>query len=121
MAGLEDEHSPEPAVERDAERAAEARIDTRMDPAGTPIVTVAGELDISNAAELDAVVESVTAAHPERLIFDLSGLRFMDSAGIAVLVGATTKVSIVHLRDPSQIVRRVIELTGLAGVLPIES
>jgi anti-anti-sigma factor len=55
------------------------------------------------------------------LIFDLSRLRFMDSAGIAVLIGAAAKVKAVHLRDPSPIVRRVIEVTGLSDVLPIES
>jgi anti-anti-sigma factor len=102
------------------ERAAEARIDTRVDATGTPIVVVSGELDISNAATLETTVESLAAGRPERLVFDLSGLRFMDSAGIAVLVGASTKVHSVHLRDPSPNVRRVIELTGLSPVLPIE-
>ena len=52
-------------------------------------------------------------------MFDLSGLRFMDSAGISALIGATGKVRDVRLREPSQAVRRVIELTGLTGVLPI--
>jgi anti-anti-sigma factor len=95
-------------------------IDTRIDPTGAPLITVAGELDSSNVASLEATIASVTAEHPERLIFDLSGLRFMDSAGISALIGAAGKVAAVHLRDPSQAVRRVIELTGLSGVLPIE-
>ena len=103
------------------DRAAEVSIDTRVDPTGVPIVTLAGELDTSNAASLEATIAATVAERPERLIFDLSGLRFIDSAGIAVLVGATAKVNTVQLRDPSQVVRRVIELTGLSGVLPIES
>jgi anti-anti-sigma factor len=106
-------------VERD--RAAEVAIDIRSDPTGVPIITVSGELDISNAGKLEATVASAAAERPERLIFDLSGLRFMDSAGIAVLLGAAAKVSTVHLRDPSPAVRRVVELTGLTGVLSIES
>jgi anti-anti-sigma factor len=44
----------------------------------------------------------------------------MDSAGIAVLVGVAAKVNAVQLRQPSPAVRRVVELTGLSGVLPIE-
>ena len=107
-------------AEVDDERAAEALIETRRDATGAPVVVVSGELDISNAATLEATVESLTAGHPERLIFDLSHLRFMDSAGIAVLVGSTSKADSVHVRDPSPIVRRVIELTGLSRVLPIE-
>ena len=104
----------------DEDRAAEIVIDTRIDPTGVPIVAVSGELDSSNAASLEATIASIAAEHPERLIFDLSGLRFMDSAGIAVLVGVAAKVNAVQLREPSQVVRRVIELTGLTGVLPIE-
>jgi anti-anti-sigma factor len=94
-------------------------IDTRVDATGAAIVAVSGELDMSNAASLDAAVATVVANHPELLIFDLSGLRFMDSAGIAVLVTAAANVNNVQLRDPSPVVRRVIELTGLSGVLTI--
>jgi anti-sigma B factor antagonist len=108
-------------AELDGDHPAELVIDTEVDQAGTRIVTVSGELDISNAASLEATVDSITAERPEQLIFDLSGLRFMDSAGIAVLIGAAGKVSSVQLRDPSPIVRRVVQLTGLSSVLHIES
>jgi anti-sigma B factor antagonist len=105
----------------DEDQAAEIVVDTRFDSAGVPIVSVSGELDSSNSASLEAAVAPVAAAHTERLVFDLSALRFMDSAGIAVLVGVAAKVNAVQLREPSDAVRRVIELTGLTGVLPIES
>jgi anti-sigma B factor antagonist len=104
----------------DADRAAEVAVDTHIDPAGVPIVTITGELDSSNASSQEAAIASIAAAHPERLIFDLSGLRFMDSAGIAVLVGIAATVDSVQLRDPSHTVRRVIDVTGLSNVLPIE-
>jgi anti-sigma B factor antagonist len=109
MADLENEH------------AAQIAIDTAVDETGAPVVTLSGELDSSNAASLDATVAALTASRPERLIFDMSDLRFMDSAGIAVLIGAASKVDSVRLRNPSRIVRRVVEVTGLTGVLPIES
>jgi anti-sigma B factor antagonist len=105
----------------DDERSAEIVIDTLVDPTGIPIVSLSGELDSSNAGSLEAAVASLTAEQPEQLIFDLSRLRFMDSAGIAVLIGAAAQVKAVHLRDPSPIVRRVVEVTGLSDVLPIES
>jgi anti-anti-sigma factor len=108
-------------AELDRDRAAEIVINTRHDPSGVPIITVSGELDVSNAASLQAAVASVAAAQPELIIFSLAGLRYMDSAGISVLLGAAEKVNAVHLRDPSPAVRRVVELTGLAGVLPVES
>ena len=104
----------------DGGRAAEIVIDTRIDPTGAPIVVLSGELDSSNVSTLETAVESIMARHPERLIFDLSGLRFIDSAGIAVLIRAAARVNAVSLRNPSSIVRRVVEVTGLSGVLPIE-
>ncbi|HWX97295.1 MAG TPA: STAS domain-containing protein [Solirubrobacteraceae bacterium] len=102
------------------DRAAEVLIDTRVDTMGTPLITLSGELDSSNVESLESTIASITADRPERLIFDLSGLRFMDSAGISALIGAAAKVQAVQLRAPSPAVRRVIELTGLSDVLPIE-
>jgi anti-sigma B factor antagonist len=101
-------------------RAAEVAIDTRVEPTGVPLIALSGELDSSNVASVEESIASVTAKHPERLIFDLSGLRFMDSAGISALIGAATKVGGVYLRDPSEAVMRVVELTGLTSLLPIE-
>jgi anti-sigma B factor antagonist len=108
-------------AELDRDRAAQAQIDTSSDPTGVPIVTVSGELDISNAGALEATVASISAQRPERLIFDLSNLRFMDSAGISVLVGAAASVNAVQIRHASPAIRRVLELTGLTDVLAIES
>jgi anti-sigma B factor antagonist len=108
MAGLDDE------------LATTVEIDTHLDPTGAQIVILSGELDSSNAASLQERMAAITAHHPQRLIFDLTGLRFMDSAGIAVLIDAAAKTS-VSLRNPSPIIRRVLETTGLSGVLVIES
>jgi anti-anti-sigma factor len=115
------ENSDQAKADRADGDQAELEIATRMDPSGDPIIVLSGELDMSTAGPLEQTVASVMAGLPARLIFDLSELRFMDSAGIAVLVGATKKVDTVNLRNPSPIVARVIELTGLSDVLPIDS
>lgn len=100
--------------------AATVQIDMHLDPAGTQVVVLSGELDSSNAASLQEQVASIPSQPPRRLIFDLTGLRFMDSAGIAVLIGAVAKASSVSLRNPSPIIRRVLEATGLSSVFSIE-
>jgi anti-anti-sigma factor len=94
-------------------------IDTQLDPTGAQIVTLSGELDSSNVAQLEARVASLAAEPSRSLIFDLTGLQFIDSAGIAVLISAATKTS-VSLRNPSPVIRRVLEVTGLSSVLAIE-
>jgi len=108
-------------AELEQDGAAQANIVMGSDATGAPVVAVSGDLDISNAGALEAAVASLTAARPRRIVFDLSALRFIDSAGIAVLLGAASRADDVRLRRPSPAVRRVVELTGLAEVLPIEA
>ena len=107
-------------AELEGEAGANVVVETRTDQTGARIVSLSGELDSANADALDASLAPLTERSAE-LIFDLSGLRFMDSAGIAVLLGVAAKVDTVRLRNPSPAVRRVIELTGLSDVLRIES
>jgi anti-anti-sigma factor len=88
---------------------------------GVPVMSVGGELDSSNADTLGEAVAAVIANRPERLVFDLADLRFMDSAGIAILIGAAGEVELVELRSLSAIVRRVVEATGLTTIFKVES
>ena len=87
---------------------------------GVPVIAVAGQLDISNASVLEKALEKAAASRPGAIVFELGGLQFMDSAGISVLVRARSEVGEVRLRNPTPIVRRLIEITGLSGILPIE-
>lgn len=102
------------------DNAAEVAIATTADPGGVPVISLSGELDSSNVDELQRGIADTVDRVPERVVFDLSDLRFMDSAAIAVLVGVATKVETVQLRNPSPIVRRIVEVTGLSEVLRIE-
>jgi anti-anti-sigma factor len=107
-------------AELDDDLGGEVVIATEVDGAGDPIVVVSGEIDMSNASSLSAAVATITATPPSRLTFDFTGLQFIDSAGLAVLVGAAAKTT-VSVRNPSAIVRCVIEATGLSTVLHMAS
>ena len=53
---------------------------------GVPVARIEGEIDISNAQELgDALLDSVSNASPG-LVVDLSGVRYLDSAGVHLLL-----------------------------------
>jgi anti-anti-sigma factor len=98
-------------------------IETEEQPTGL-VITLTGDLDLSNAAELEAVLDRVLplppGIHPDRLVFDLDGLRFMDSSGIALLLRSASRVTAVSIARPSDIVRRLLEATGLVEVLHVE-
>ena len=95
-------------------------VERSSDAAGCPVITLGGDLDISSADAFRTVVEEVVSEDPQRIVFDVSHLAFMDSTGIAVMVYAANKVGDVELRHASNIVRRVVEATGLTEVLKLD-
>ena len=92
-----------------------------FDQSGTPVITLTGEIDISNVDPLRATIEPVVEQAPERVVFDLSGLDFMDSSGIALLLHVAARAGSVHLRGTSTLVRRILEVSGLSDILHIDS
>jgi anti-anti-sigma factor len=107
----------QPASE--GEGASTVHVEESVDPSGAPLLTLSGELDVSSADCVRLVVDRVTAGAPDKVIFDVAGLDFMDSSGIAILVIAAERVGTVEVRHPSRIIGRTIELSGLAGTLEI--
>ena len=102
----------------DMNQRADLRVQTNRETPAVVVVSVAGELDVSTAEPSNRPSRRRASPQPAELLFDLSELRFMDSAGIAVLLRATRRVPTVRLREPSPAVRRVLEMTGLTTVLP---
>jgi anti-sigma B factor antagonist len=93
---------------------AEANVESLHDMSGVPIVKITGEVDMSNVDVVRAAVDLAIADDPERIVFELGDLEFMDSSGLAMLLAITERISVVELRRPRPLIRRVIELTGLS-------
>lgn len=85
----------------------------------TPVVTIAGELDLSNADAVRSAIEQEITPSTPKLVFELSGLHFMDSSGIALLASIAQSVQEVELRHPTDIVRRILQITGVDQWLPM--
>lgn len=56
------------------------------------ILELTGELDAKVAPELKLAVEKAAEAKPKRLVFEVSKLAFMASAGLRVLIFAKQKM-----------------------------
>jgi anti-sigma B factor antagonist len=84
---------------------------------GTAVIRLSGELDMVSVETVRSVIESSLAGPADRLVFEVSALDFMDSSGIALLISMTRKAEAVEVRNPTAIVRRIIELTGLTDIL----
>jgi len=107
-------------VELGAEGGAHLEVTVDTGAEDDVLVVLTGELDLSNVDALAALVDPLVASTPDRLIFDLHELAFLDSSGIALLLRAAARAGTVVVRRPSTIVRRVLEATGLTQVLKIE-
>jgi anti-anti-sigma factor len=82
------------------------------DPA-THAVIVTGEIDLSSAQELEDCLECPPG---QDLTVDFSGVSFMDSTGINVLIRAARRLKGGHtlrLLRPQAAVRRVLDICGL--------
>ena len=98
---------------------AHGAVEGAQDPSGARVVKLIGEIDLSNADTLGDTLAGITG-DGGHLVIDLSALEFMDSSGIAMLLRAAGRALSIEVRNPSDVVRRIIECTGLADVLPIE-
>jgi len=85
-----------------------------LSEAGSPLVKLAGELDIATTEDLEAAVAGVVDGGPERVIVDARDLRFADSSAIALWVRWANVVGEVEIREPPELIRRVITRMGLA-------
>lgn len=84
---------------------------------GALIVTLRGRLDANNSPECRQRLQEYAQAGGCRLILDLSGLEFVDSSGLGVLLTAHklagAKGGDVRLACPTPSVRRLLTLTRL--------
>jgi len=105
----------------DGDDGAQGGVQVARDATGARVVELVGEIDISNADGIGATVDRLIDAEAKPLVVDLTKLEFMDSSGIAMLLRAAARAGSIEVRNPSDVVKRLIECTGLAAVLHIET
>ncbi|MBP2319635.1 anti-anti-sigma factor [Kibdelosporangium banguiense] len=96
---------------------------TRSDLGPVAVVHVSGEVDISTIDTMSEYVLDHLAQTPPALVIDLSGVVFMGSAGLGLLIEAhqqadrtATTLRIVATSPP---VLRPLEISGLLDLLPV--
>ena len=94
-------------------------------PDGRKVTLVlAGELDLGTADTLRVCLQQLDEGYDE-LVVDLSGLSFLDSTGLGLLVATRHAIAereqpgTMVLRNPEGNVRRVLEVSGVDQVLTV--
>ena len=85
-------------------------------------LVIEGRLETTTAPELEAVVKSELAGVAS-LIFDLTKLEYISSAGLRVLLSAQKIMNAqgaMKIRGANEIVTEIFEITGFSDILTLE-
>jgi anti-sigma B factor antagonist len=89
------------------------------------IVTAIGEFDFYSAPLLRTQLLDQIESGRHHLIVDMTGLTFLDSSALGVLVGALNRVrpldGSVQLVIPTEQVLKIFRITGLLKVFPVHA
>lgn len=87
-------------------------------------VYIFGDLDECSASNIKTILDKLLYdnLNTEKVIFDLSGLSFMDSTGIGLLIGRYKKLKQfnipTYISGATIATEKVIELAGLYRIMP---
>jgi len=89
------------------------------------VVVVSGEIDVYTAPKLREQIVSLVDEGQYHLVVDMSGVEFLDSTGLGVLVGGLKRVrahdgSLSLVCDEERILK-IFRITGLTKVFPIHA
>ncbi|MGZ4508851.1 MAG: STAS domain-containing protein [Blastococcus sp.] len=90
----------------------------------SPRLTAVGEIDSSSAPVFRQHLESVLESEATEITIDLTGVTFLDSAGLCVLAGAHRRAAAqgigLRVLAASRAVIRPLQITGLWALLQVE-
>lgn len=86
-----------------------------------PVLVLSGEIDLSSVVALRTAIEELPRPAVEAaLIIDLAAVSFMDSTGLGWLAGLARAGCAVTLRGAPAPIRKLLEVTGIDGVVTVE-
>lgn len=87
------------------------------------LVELTGEADVTNSDALREVLDAEVAKQPGTMIIDLSGLRFMDSSALHVILRANRVMDrqggVLALASPREPVAKMLRLTAADQLIPV--
>ena len=91
----------------------------------TVVFIIRGEIDHHSLKNVKTVIDSeIFVKRPDKLTLDLSGVNFMDSSGLGLILGRyqlATRLGIgFSLLEPSPAVSKLVKLAGCEKIINIE-
>lgn len=99
-------------------------IETSRLAEGTPVVAVAGEIDLFTAPEFKQAVTAAIDDARDNVVVDLSETTFMDSSSLGVLIAAhrhaVARGGELIVVCGNEAILKTLEITGLDGVFTLQ-
>ena len=99
------------------------KIDARTEGPDTAVISLTGEVDVANAAQVRDSALMLVDSGAKNLVVDLNSTEYMDSTGLGMLVGLLKRTKeiggdvVIAAAQPR--VKRLFEITGLTQVFRI--
>ena len=86
-------------------------------PDGAQVLTAVGEIDMSNAESLREALNRASAADGRPVVVDLTGVEYLDSAGLTVMFTHAAHIELVA----TALLAPVLTISGLADITRLHS
>ena len=89
-------------------------------------VAIKGEIDHHGAVGVRARIDAkISEISPKKTVIDLSGIEFMDSSGLGLIMGRYALMQkmggTLSVRNPNDRIVKIFEMAGLDKIVEIES
>lgn len=89
------------------------------------VMELSGEADATSSDQLREILDAEVRKQPRAMVIDLSGLRFMDSTALHVILRVNRELSrngcVLALAGPRESVAKVLRLTATDQIIPVYS
>jgi anti-anti-sigma factor len=96
---------------------------TAVDVDGRAVLSIHGDVDLTSVERLKQALTQAVTLSPH-VTADVADMTFIDSTGLSALVWGHRQAEeaggSLHIRRPSKMLRRLLELTRLETILTIE-
>ena len=91
---------------------------------GKIVATLSGELDTAAAPEVEVALKPLAECEGKDIVIDCTSLEYIASSGLRILLGILKKAksvgSRVILRNPNEIIKDVLQMTGFINIFEFE-
>lgn len=99
------------------------RVETQRPREGVAVISLGGEVDVYTSPRVKQEIVDLLNAGTHKLVVDLSGVEYLDSTGLGVLIGglkrAREREGDLKLVCDNLRILRIFEITGLTKIFDI--